>query len=378
MFKSVILPASLLAGTIIGAGVFALPYVFVKAGILTGLFYLLIFSAVFTTIHLMYADIILRTKENRRFFGYAEIYLGSWGKWLAILTTIVGMIFILTVYLILSVSFFNLIPQNLAFPDIYKTLIFWLFGSLAIFMGINRLAIVEFLITFGIAAIILIIFGYGSDNLEQAVSISFFDLKYLFLPYGAVLFSLAGRTAIPTLLGYFRNNNQPQLKAKTPIILGSLVPAFIYLIFIFGILSLSGTVSQDSVSGLIGRLPLSILGLLGGLGLISLWSSYIVIGRDIKKSFEHDFNFHQIFAGLIIILSPLFLYSLGFKNFLELVGLAGGVFIGLESIFVVLMWLKARKFGDEERGVFLKNINPLVICALLLIFIGGIIYEIIY
>ena len=105
MFKNVILPASLLAGTIIGAGVFALPYVFVKAGILTGLFYLLIFSAVFTLIHLMYADIILRTKENRRFFGYAEIYLGSWGKWPAILITIVGMIFVLTVYLILSVSF---------------------------------------------------------------------------------------------------------------------------------------------------------------------------------------------------------------------------------------------------------------------------------
>lgn len=378
MFKNVILPASLLAGTIIGAGVFALPYVFAKAGILTGLFYLLIFSAVFTLIHLMYADIILRTKENRRFFGYAEIYLGKWGKWLAILTTVVGMIFILTVYLILSVSFFNLIFQNFVFPDIYKILIFWFFGSLAVFMGINRLAITEFLITFGIAGIILIIFGYGFGNLEQAVSMSFFDLKYLFLPYGVVLFSLAGRAAIPALLGYFRNNNQPRLKARVPIILGSLAPALIYSIFVFGILSLSKTVSQDSISGLIGRLPLLILGLLGGLGLISLWSSYIVIGRDIKKSFEHDFNFHWIFAGLIVILSPLFLYFLGFQNFLELVGLAGGVFVGLESIFVVLMWLKSRKFGGEERGVFIRKLNPIIIRVLLLIFVGGIIYEIIY
>ncbi|MDP3015379.1 MAG: aromatic amino acid transport family protein [bacterium] len=378
MFKNIILPASLLAGTIIGAGVFALPYVFIRAGVLTGLFYLIIFSAVFTLIHLMYADIILRTKENRRFFGYAEIYLGSWGKWSAILTTIVGMIFILTVYLILSVSFFNLIPQNIVLPDIYKILIFWLFGSLAVFMGINRLAIAEFLITFGIAGIILIIFGYGFGDMGQAVSISSFDLKYLFLPYGAVLFSLAGRTAIPALLGYFRNNNQPQLKAKIPIILGSLAPALIYSIFVFGILSLSETVSQDSISGLIGRLPPSILGLLGGLGLISLWSSYIVIGRDVKKSFEHDFNFPQIFSGLIIVLSPLFLYFLGFQNFLKLVGLIGGVFIGLESVFIILMWLKARKSGDEERGVFLQKMNPLIIYALLLIFVGGIIYEIAY
>lgn len=378
MYKNVILPASLLAGTIIGAGVFALPYTFEKAGILTGLFYLIIFSAVFTLIHLMYADIILRTKENRRFFGYAEIYLGDWGKWPAILITIIGMIFILTVYLILSVSFLNLILQNLVLPDIYKILIFWLFGSLAVFMGINRLAITEFLITFGIAAIILIIFGYGFSNLEQAVSMPYFNLKYLFLPYGAVLFSLAGRTAIPALLGYFRNNNQPQLKARVPIILGSLAPALIYSIFVLGILSLSETISQDSISGLIGRLPSLILGLLGGLGLISLWSSYIVIGRDVKKSFEHDFNFPQAFSGLIIVLSPLFLYFWGFQNFLKLVGLIGGVFIGLESIFIVLMWLKARKSGNEERGVFLQKINPLIICALLFIFVGGIIYEIIH
>ncbi|MBT9169534.1 MAG: hypothetical protein DDT19_02894 [Syntrophomonadaceae bacterium] len=288
------------------------------------------------------------------------------------------MIFVLTVYLILSVSFFNLIPQSLVLPDIYKVLIFWLFGSLAVFMGINKLAITEFFITFGIAGIILIIFGHGFGNLEKAVSIFSFDLKYLFLPYGAVLFSLAGRTAIPALLGYFRNNNQPQLKAKVPIILGSLAPAFIYLIFVLGILSLSETVSQDSVSGLIGRLPPLILGLLGGLGLISLWSSYIVIGRDVKKSFEHDFNFPQVFSGLIIILSPLLLYFFGFQNFLKLVGLIGGVFIGLESIFIVLMWLKARKSGDEERGVFLRKLNPIIIRALLLIFVGGIIYEIIY
>ena len=158
--------------------------------------------------------------------------------------------------------------------------------------------------------------------------------------------------------------------------MGSLAPAFIYLIFILGILSLSGTISQDSVSGLIGRLPPSILGLLGGLGLISLWSSYIVIGRDIKKSFEHDFNFPQIFSGLIVVLSPLFLYFMGFQNFLKLVGLAGGVFVGLESIFVVLMWRKASKLETPDK--ILNKIHPSIIYFLLLVFAIGIIYALLY
>lgn len=384
MFKSIILPASLLAGTIIGAGIFALPYVFEKAGILIGLFYLIIFSAVFTLIHLMYADIILRTKKNRRFSGYAEIYLGNWGKWLALLITIIGAIFVLTVYLVLSASFFNLIFQNsleikfLTGQNIFNCLVFWFFGSLAILIGIKRLAILEFLIILGIAAIILIIFGYGFAGFEKIFSMPFLNLKYVFLPYGAILFSLAGRTAIPAVLGYFRNNNQPQLKAKIPIILGSLAPALIYLIFAFGILGLSENVSQDSISGLIDRLPPFILVLLGILGLISLWSSYIVIGRDVKKSFEHDFNFPEIFAGLTIILFPLFLYFFGFQNFLELVSSIGGIFIGLEGIFIVLMWLKACKSSAEKQDVFIKKLSSIIICILFLIFICGAIYEIMY
>ena len=182
LFKFLILPASLLAGTIIGAGIFALPYIFNKAGLMTGLFYLLIFSAVFALIHLLYADIIVRTRENRRFFGYAEIYLGNSGKWLAVLMTVVGMIFVLTVYLVLSVSFFNLLFP--AFPDVYKILIFWLLGSLAIFWGVGRLAISEFLIVIGMVAIILAIFGFGLAGFERVMAAPLFNPGYLFLPFG--------------------------------------------------------------------------------------------------------------------------------------------------------------------------------------------------
>jgi len=39
------------------------------------------------------------------------------------------------------------------------------------------------------------------------------------------------------------------------------------------------------------------------------------------------------------------------------------------------MWLRARKMKSEE--VIFKKLNPLVVYALIMIFIGGIIYEII-
>lgn len=378
MYKNIILPASLLAGTIIGAGIFALPLVFEKAGIITGLFYLGFFSAGFVFIHLMYADLILKTEggENlHRFPGYAKIYLGNWGFWTSILMTIVGMLFVLTVYLILSVSFFNLIkPISPAIPDVSKLLIFWFLGSAAIFLGIRRLAFSEFLITGGIISIILIIFGYGLGHFDKIISVPAFNFQNIFLPYGAVLFALAGRVAIPAVISYFQKIGRPAIEIKKPIILGTLLPALVYLLFVFGIWGLSEIVSEDAVSGLVGQIPQWVLTLVGIFGLISLWSSYIVIGLDVKNSLKFDLKFPKILAGLTVIILPLLLYFFGFQSFLTLVSLIGGIFIALEGVFIVLMWLKSRKIKTEQ-AIF-KKLNPLIVYALIIIFIGGIIYEI--
>ena len=375
MYKKILLPAGLLSATIIGAGVFALPYVFQKAGLIPGIFYLAIFGGVFVLIHLMYADTILKTQGSHRFAGYAEIYLGRFAKWLTAITTIAGMILVLVVYLILSASFINLI-----FPgwfDSYKIVIFWLLGSLAIFLKINRLALSDFIITLSIVAIILIIFIFGLENLNQAIPrLAFLNFPYLFIPYGAVLFSLNGRVAIPQIINYFQKNNLPPIKAKTPIILGTLIPAVVYFLFIAAILALSGNVSQDAVSGLLDGLPFWVLKLLGVLGIISIWSTYIVIGRDVENSMEYDFHLPKLLASLVVIFLPLALYLIGLQNFLNLVSFIGGVFIGLEGILIVLIWRRA--MGKNNLPAIFKNKWPAISFVLLAVFVVGIIYEIVY
>lgn len=374
LFNQIIFPASLLASTIIGAGMFALPYLFEKSGIVVGTFYLLFFSVVFALIHLMYADIIIRTPENHRFPGYAKIYLGKFGYWSSIFMALFGALLVLTIYLILSVSFINLIIPSL--PDIYKILFFWFLSSAMIFLNINGLTIFEFFVLLGMAFIIAVVFGFGLAGWDKIASASFLNWNNIFLPFGAVLFSMYGRSAIPALLGYFRNNGQSPAKGKWSIIIGSIIPVFIYLIFVLGILGISDKVSEDSVSGLVSNLPKIILWILGILGIISLYSTYIVIGRDIKKSLEHDFNFPLALSGFIVATVPLLLYITGFQNFLALVGFSGAIIIGLEGIFIILMWLKVKKVQSEDRLII--KLNPLIVFILLLVFIGGIVYKIIY
>jgi len=63
------------------------------------------------------------------------------------------------------------------------------------------------------------------------------------------------------------------------------------------------------------------------------------------------------------------------KDFLSLIKLTGGVFIGLESILVILIWRQLQKQSSES--VIFKKLNPSILYLLLLIFAFGIILEII-
>ena len=373
MYKNLFLPVSIITATIIGAGIFGLPYVFYKAGFVAGLFYLFLFTAVFIIIHLMYADVISRTDNLHLFAGYAKIYLGETGKWLAALTSIVGMTLILTAYLILAGKFVGLIFPSLS--PTYSMLIFWALASIPIFWGVQRLALSEFWITLCIVSIVFLIFFYGIGFTQNTSTVWAADFAYLFLPYGVVLFSLSGRSAIPAVIHYFQKNNELAKKAKQAIILGTALPALIYIIFAIGIINISGTVSEDSLSGLMQNLPLWLTWALGLLGIISIWSTYATLGRDIRKSLEADFNFRiGWWPGITVSLLPLLIYLAGLRNFFQLISLVGGIFIGLESLFIVLIWQQARKINPHK--ALLKKIPALVPYLLLIVFILGIILEI--
>ncbi len=151
----------------------------------------------------------------------------------------------------------------------------------------------------------------------------------------------------------------------------------VYFLFVLALIGLSGdNVSQDSISGLGVNLPFWILSLLGTLGIISIWSTYIVISRDIERGLEYDFHLSKPLANIFVIFLPIFLYLAGFQNFLNLVIFIGGIFIGLEGILIVLIWSQSLKKSAPIS--ILKNVNPIIIYPWLLIFVIGIIYEIIY
>ncbi len=358
LYKDLILPVGLLTSFIIGAGMFALPFIFYKAGILIGVFYLVGFTLILISLHLMYWEIIKNTKGDHRFMGYAKIYLGEFGFWLSFLVTIFAFLFILVIYIVLAPSFVRLV-----FPGVSQALsifIFWFLGSAAIFVGIRKIAGLVFFISLAMIIAVFLIFIYGVSLPGFSLkSIPLYNPAFVLLPFGPVLFSLGGRAAISSVRDYFIKNRLKDTKVPLVIILGTIIPALVYLFFVLGVFGLSnGMVSPDAVSG-IKSLPLW-MGVLGILGFLSLWTSYVFLGLELKGIFDLDLKIGHWPSIFLVVVLPIAFYFLGFKDFIFLVGIAGGIFLAIEGMLVVWMWKK------RHRGFsFVPFVVPLLFVGML-------------
>ena len=351
-----------MASLIIGAGMFALPYLFSTAGILTGVFYLIAAAFVFTIVHLRYGEVIEKTPGKHRFAGYARLYLGQRGFWLGAIVAGLGLTLVLTAYLALGPVFLRLLVPALG--DSLNLYLFWGIGAMAILFSLNRLKNFEFLAVVGMLAIILVLFGFGLAKGGDLSGLPAFNPALIFLPYGAVLFALYGRPAISSLKDYFEENKFNSGSLRKAIILGTAVPAAFYLLLVLGVVWLSPSgVSPNSLTGLL-LAPDWIVILVGILGMFAIWTSYFLLGLEVKNIFRYDFKLPPFIATLVAVVAPLALYLLGLRNFIGLVTVIGGVFLALESIMVILMHHKLR--GRPHRGELI----------LIAIFILGALYEI--
>ncbi|KKR12333.1 MAG: Aromatic amino acid permease [Candidatus Wolfebacteria bacterium GW2011_GWC2_39_22] len=384
--KNLILPISFLVSNIIGAGMFALPFVFQQSGLVVGIFYLVFFGVLAAIIHLLYADIVLRTNETRlQFPGYIKKYLGKNAGFFSSILVCITLLFTLTAYLVLSSSFLHIIIPALS--PLVAMFLFWALATITIFISIKHTAIFD-TITAAITIIAIgTIFAYwGIAFPFEASLFPIVNFEHAFLPFGPVLFSLIGFSAIPALVAYTRKESVSFVHMKRAIIWGSLLPAFFYFLYTVSIWGLSSSVSPDSLSGLVDTVPFSILITLSILGFVSLWDSYSAVGRDINKLLEYEWLVTPANALVIVASTPLILYFLGFQNFITLVSAIGGILFSIWGILIILAWKKAIRvhlpsvkfstfYVSGHTYSIVAAIPSFIINLLLVVFAGGIIYE---
>lgn len=360
--KDIIFPVATLSGTIIGVGIFSLPYITFKAGFWIVLAYFLVLGIVVTSIHLFFGELALRTPDFKRLPGFVKFHLGNWAGNLSYVSVIIGLLGALLAYLIVGGEFLEaLLSPIFGGNNLPYTFLYFVLGALTIFLGIKAIAKIEFwgLISFFIVLILMYLRGKNFINIDNL----FPPVSDIFLPYGPILFSLWGATLIPEAEEMMGENKKLMPKV---LVIATLIPLIVYLFFIYFILGITGNQTTESaLIGLRNSLGNGIVNLGFLFGLLTTFTSFIALGLTLKNIFWYDLKIPKNIAWFVTCLPPFILFLIGMRSFIPVISFLGGIMLGIDGILILLMYRKIKP-------------KQILIYPLFLILLGGIIYELIY
>lgn len=339
-----------LIGTIIGAGMLGIPYVVSQVGFLYGFFLILFLGLAFLWMNLFLAEIVLRTKGQFQLTGYAEKYLGKWGKRVMAFSMLFSIYGALTAYLI---------GEGATFHSLFKvgtpllfSLLFFLIAFVIIYKGIKATGKAEFFLI-SLLLLVVIIIGFFSFKQINPSYLRGFDSFYLFLPYGVILFAFLGAPSIPEIQEILGVQKR---KMKKAIIIGSIIPIVIYLLFT---LIVVGIVGKDNFSLLapnerIATIALSVyahplLSLFANLlAILAMFTSFLTLGVALVELYEYDYQINRKLALFLAFSLPLLILLFNLTSFIAIIGITGAIAGGIEGIIIVLMYWKARLNGNRK------------------------------
>jgi len=362
--KTSLLASATLIGTIIGAGIFGIPYVMIRGGVLTSIFYFLILGGVVLLVHLFFGEIVLRTNEKHRLVGYTGKYLGKRAKILVTFSAIFGTIGALLAYIILAGDFLKIIFPSLS--SFQLSLIAWAVLSFFVFWGIKSIAWSELLMNFGFLVAIFLIFFFCLPKINLA-NFTLINKDLFFLPYGVLLFSLIGWNAVPEIELLLAK----KVNLKKVIFFSMLFVLSFYFLFGFIIGGVSGRVtSQDALSGLSNFLGEKIMVFGGIFGLLAVATSFLILGNYLKNTLVFDYRISYPLSFLIAMFSPLVLFLLGIRQFILVIAFIGTFMALIDGTIICLIYQKAKRFGERIPEYSLK-IPPGVIYLIVTVLVGG-------
>lgn len=361
----------MITGLTIGAGIFGLPYAVAQVGIPIGIFYIVILGLLMLFLNLMIGEIATRTKEPLQLPGLAGKYLGGWAKKILTITIVGSSYGALLAY---TVGEGRILQQFFGGSNFVWSCLFWLVGSYIIWRGLDMAKNVQKILSL-IVLLLLVGIAFYLIPHGKLIHWNYTNFNNLFFPYGVILFSLYGAPAIAEAHALLPGS---QKKFRRALIIGSLIPIGVYTLFVLAIVGNTGHFTTElALEGLKSKFGVGIL-IIGNLcALLSMGSGFVGLGLALKQVFTWDYKIKPVIAQVLVVSIPLLLFLLGLRSFILILDVVGGVFIGIQSILMVLTYWKTKHVGILERANHNLHHIWLFIVPVMAVFIFATVYSVI-
>lgn len=356
---------------IMGVGMYGIPYVFSRAGFFLGLTELILLAGVTLLVHLMYGEIVLRTRQWHRLPGYARIYGGRGAQLIEIFSYFISFSGALAAYVLLGGAFLSNIFSG---AQEYWSYLFLGLGAIILYFGLRFRSQVD---AITVTLLILLIVGIFALALPYVSRMNFeaINLSQWFLPYGVILFAMAGMAAVPEMVGILEQN--PRLLRRA-IVTGTLLPAALYIVFAIAVVGVSGaSTTEEAIAGIARLLGTPALFAGSIIGILSTFGAFIALGSVFKSMLHLDIGIGWKMSWLMTIGIPFLFVFTGFKHYLPVIGFIGAVALAIDGLMTIYIYKKAVINGDRP-AEYALHIPQFMLIVLALMFISGALYEFVF
>lgn len=334
-----------LTGTIIGAGVLAIPYTIYTAGYWLGVLYLIILGIIIIILHLMLGEVVLRTKKNLHIPELIKLYLGKKGYVLVLIAIAILIYGGMSAYIRGAGDILNTIIPAQSFN---WSIVFFAIGTYFIIKGLKFVS--QWNIIFVSGMVLIIVTLWLRAIYSQDIDWTQFELKptnsvtQAFRPYGAILFSYFGVIAIPhikTILG--KKSNQ----MESVITLGILIPILLYSVFVSLVIGVAGQdITPLAIISLGEKLGRQVLIITSIFAIIAMMTSFIAMGLSMIESYMSFGKLKRSIAIILTTFPPMALLVFDWAQFDTIIQYAGGIGVSIISILIILTFWRSKSEGE--------------------------------
>jgi len=332
---------STIIGTVVGAGFLGIPFVIMQSGFPIGLVHFVVLGLIVMLTMLYMGEVALRTRGDHQLSGYAEKYLGKWGKRLMFVAFAFGLYAAIIAYLIAEGQSFSYLFFGSANYEVIFSLLFWVLLSSMSYFGMRSLKKFE---SIAVGLVLLLVVGISIFSWHKInfANLSSFNMSNAFVPFGVVLFSFLAFSVIPEIKKMLGNE---QKLMKSSIIKAYLIAFLVYIIFTAVVIGVKGSSTPQLATLALG--PIFII-----LGIITMFTSYLVLSVALADSYSSDYKKSKNISWLLTIIIPLLIFLIlqltKSANFTAILGIGGVISGGLTGILILLMAKKAKINGDRK------------------------------
>ncbi|MDY4610725.1 MAG: aromatic amino acid transport family protein [Sphaerochaetaceae bacterium] len=334
--------ACIITGYGIGGGVMAMPYLAQKNGIIMSTIILLVAFAASVLLHLMIAELSMKSGENPQIISVFSKYLFQ-GRFQKPLT--IGFFVIMTLVLFTNLAAYisgaaEILTPMLGLPLLASKLIFYVAAAAVVLFGLKAVGLSEKYAVAVIYAMVLVLAGASITKVRNGLPLTPGTINQGLAYFGMAMFAFSAFFSVPQAVTGLGGDRKKIAKAVTFGILNNLI--LIMVIVICALLASSEIT------------PVAMVGWSRGIGvwaevvgsvftILAMLTTYWSISLALSDIVAEQTKLSTKMCWIIATVPSLLLTFLGLGGFMEFMRLAGGLIAILIALLVVPAFRKSRK-----------------------------------